>query len=141
MSTLYLCGAGNSEGVRLALRINQKQARWNRIVVVDDDEAKHGRTILGIDIVGSFDMLGQADPGSSEVANLVARTTVKRFSARRKIQSYGLPFATMIDPDVDVSGAEFARDVVVYQHAIVGPEVWVDEGSVILTSFCANVKG
>ena len=30
MRTLYLCGAGNLEGVRLALVVNREQARWEQ---------------------------------------------------------------------------------------------------------------
>jgi sugar O-acyltransferase (sialic acid O-acetyltransferase NeuD family) len=131
MHTLYLCGAGNSEGVRLALSVNKRQARWNRVVLLDDDPAKHGQTILGVEIAGSFGLLEEADAGSAEVVNLVARTTAKRWSARSKIVSQGLPFATMISSGVDVIGAEFGRDIIVYQNATVGPLVTLGEGSVV----------
>ena len=58
-STLYLCGAGNPEGVRLALRINEKDSRWEKILVLDDDSSKHGKSILGVEIAGPFEMLEQ----------------------------------------------------------------------------------
>ena len=61
MTTLYLCGAGNSEGVRLALTINEKRGRWNQIVLLDDDPSKQGKFILGVEVVGPFKMLEQAD--------------------------------------------------------------------------------
>ncbi len=131
MKILYLCGSGNSEGVRLALRINQKQARWDQIILVDDDVSRHGQSILGVEITGSFLMLERAHQKSAEVANLVARTTGKRWSARNKIASYDLPFATLINPNIDVLGAQFGRDIVVYQNATVGPEVSLGEGCVI----------
>ncbi len=75
MTTLYLCGAGNPEGVRLALTINQAQRRWERITILDDDPSKHGQSILGVEIAGPFTALEQADPGSAGVSNMVARTT------------------------------------------------------------------
>ena len=61
MKTLYLCGAGNVEGIRLAIVINQAEKRWNRIVILDDDASKQGRKLLGVEIVGSFSLLSQAD--------------------------------------------------------------------------------
>ncbi len=131
MTTLYLCGAGNCEGVRLALSINQKQARWDRIILLDDDPAKHGQSILGVEIAGPFGMLEQANPECSEVANLVTRTPVKRWSARRRIEAHNLPFATLVHPSVDIDGVAFGQDVTVYQNAIVSPRVTVEEGSVI----------
>lgn len=130
MSTLYLCGAGNSEGVRLAQTINQKQPRWDRIVILDDDLARHGQTILGVEIAGPFALLERAQD-SDEVANLVARTTVKRWAAHCKIEGYGLPFATMINSDVDTTGAEFDRNTIVYQNATIGPLVSMGEASVV----------
>ena len=85
MKTLYLCGAGNPEGVRLAIRINEQQARWDKIIVLDDDPNKHGKSITGIEIAGPFELLKHADVNSAEVSNLVSRTTVKRLSALQKI--------------------------------------------------------
>lgn len=138
MSTLYLCGAGNSEGVRLAQTVNQHQSRWERIVILDDDALRHGQTILGVEIVGTFAMLEGAVAATDEVVNLVARTTVKRCAARCKIADYGLPFATLVSSGVDTTGAEFGRDIIVYSNATVGPLVSLGEGSVV---FMGGVVG
>jgi sugar O-acyltransferase (sialic acid O-acetyltransferase NeuD family) len=131
MGALYLCGAGNAEAVRLAFRVNKEQCRWDRIVLLDDDPTKHGESILGVEIAGPFAALAHTDAKSAEVANLVARTTEKRWSARGRIQGYGLPFATLINPDVDTTGVELARDITIYQNAIVGAQATVDDASVI----------
>ncbi|UCF67664.1 MAG: acetyltransferase [Acidobacteriota bacterium] len=131
MSVLYLCGAGNSEGVRLALRVNEQQRRWDRIVVLDDNAARHGEVMLGVPIAGPFAMLAEARPDKDEIANLVARTTARRWMAREKMAAYGIPFATLVDPTVDARGAELARDVIIYQNATIGPEVEIADGSVV----------
>ena len=131
MRTLYLCGAGNAEGVRLALTINEAQKRWDRVVLLDDDPSKHGQSILGVEIEGPFTTLGQADPVSSEVANLVARTTNKRQSALQKIKEYGLPFASLIDPGVDMRGVDVGKDITVYRNVVFCANATVDEGSVV----------
>jgi sugar O-acyltransferase (sialic acid O-acetyltransferase NeuD family) len=138
VKVLYLCGAGNSEGIRLALRINEDQRRWERIVLLDDDPAKHGRSILGFEVAGPFDLLREVDPEHAEVVNLVARSTAGRWSARERVQRYGVPFAPLIHPSVDAFGADLARDLIVYHNATVGPEVSIDEGSVI---FMGGVAG
>jgi len=131
MKTLYLCGAGNPEGVRLALTINRAQNRWERIIILDDDPSKHGQFILGVEIAASFTALEKVDPASSEVVNLVARTTRGRQSALRKIQAFGLPFAPLIDPDVDITWVEFGRDITVYRNASLCASAHVDEGSIV----------
>lgn len=130
MSTLYLCGASNPEGVRLALRVNGVEKRWDRIVLVDDDESRHGQFLLGIPVVGSFSLLEEAHP-TDEAVNLVARTTHRRVEAGRRIAMYGVPCARLVHPGVEVDGAELACDVMVYPHATIGPQALIGEGSVV----------
>ncbi|MFQ5678531.1 MAG: phosphopantetheine-binding protein [Gemmatimonadota bacterium] len=131
MGTLYLCGAGNPEGVRLALTVQREQERWDRIALLDDDPVKHGTSVLGVEVVGPFELLGDAEAESGEVANLVARTTAGRWAARERIRSFGLPFAPLVHPDVDTTGAELCRDILVYQQAVVAPGVSIGDASVV----------
>ncbi len=130
MSTLYLCGAGNSEGVRLALAINDVHGRWDRIVLLDDDPAKYGHSLLDVKVKGPFAELARASAGS-ETANLVARTTAGRRAASESIRSYGLPCATMVHPEIDLRGVELGEDLIVYHHTTLGPESCVGDGSVV----------
>jgi serine acetyltransferase/acyl carrier protein len=128
---LFLCGAGNPEGVRLAIRANQAADRWDEIVLLDDDPCVGGRACLGVVVVGGFDHLALHDPTRSEVVNLVARTTAGRQKARDRIAGFGVPFTGIISADVDTLGAEVAPDVLVYPNATIGPEAAVGAGSVV----------
>jgi sugar O-acyltransferase (sialic acid O-acetyltransferase NeuD family) len=131
MSTLYLCGAGNPEGVRLALAINRRQRRWDDILLLDDDPGKWGRSILNVEIVGPFSVLQQVDIAGAQVANLVARTTEKRWRARQEILEHGVPPASLIDPAIDLEGVTLGTDLLAYQHAILGPEASIGDSSVV----------
>jgi len=133
MKTLYLCGAGNVEGIRLAIVVNQAEKRWNRIVILDDDASKHGRKLLGIEVVGPFSLLKQADRLSAEVVNLVTRTTRGRHLARQKITQHGLPLVSLIHPGVDMTGVEFKDDITVYQNVSFCAGARVETGCVVLT--------
>jgi sugar O-acyltransferase (sialic acid O-acetyltransferase NeuD family) len=117
--------------VRLALVINRREARWDRIVLLDDDPAKLGFRRLGIEVVGSIGALHEADPACSEAANLVARATKGRRAVRERILASGVPFATLVSPDVELEGVTLARDVIVYQHVTLGPESTLDEGACV----------
>ncbi len=134
MKTLYICGAGNSETVRLAQRINRVRRRWERIVLLDDDPRKHGQTILGVTIAGPMSLLQGRDPQATEIANSVTRTTARRWSVRRKMEAYDLPFATLVDGGVDLDGAELPRDLIVFQNATIGPQVSIGEASAVFMS-------
>jgi len=131
MSMLYLCGAGNPEGVRLALNVNERQARWGRIALLDDDPTKHGQSILGVKIAGLFELLEREANRDDTVANLVARTTARRWSARERIERFGLSFAPLVHPNVDTFGVKLGTDAVVYQNAVLGPDAVVEEATVV----------
>jgi len=131
MNTLYLCGAGNPEGVRLATAVNRVHKRWEHIVLLDDEPGKRGQSILGVEIAGPFSLLECADRASSEVSNLVARTTIGRQLALNRIKAYGLPLAALIDPGIDMTGVEFGQDISVYQNVSFCAMARVGEGSVV----------
>jgi sugar O-acyltransferase (sialic acid O-acetyltransferase NeuD family) len=133
MNTLYLCGAGNSEGVRLALTINRRQLRWDNILLLDDDPAKHNSSLLGVKIVGPIDHLTEVAgrPQGCEVANLVARTTRGRATVQRRLSGLGIPMAQLLSPEIDTLGVTLGKDIVAYQHAIFGPESSIDDGTVV----------
>ncbi|GFE57108.1 thioesterase domain-containing protein [Geobacter sp. AOG1] len=131
MKTLYLCGAGNPEGVRLALTVNSVHKRWDRIVILDDDVSKHGQQILGIEIAGAFSLLQDANPATAEVSNMVARTATGRQVAYHKIEQYGVPFATLIAPDVDIQGVDLGSNITVYRNSLFCANATVGDGSII----------
>lgn len=132
MRTLYLCGVGNGEGIRLALQVNRAGERWQRIVLLDDDAAKHGTQRLGLPVIGSFDRLREADPGTDEVVNLVTRTTAGRAKAREKIAAHGIAFASLVHPGVDLLGTELDEEVTVYANATIGAESKIARSCVVL---------
>ncbi len=132
MKTLYLCGVGNGEGIRLALTVHRACPRWQRIVLLDDDLAKLGTVRMGLEVVGPISELAKAEPGSAEVVNLVTRTTEGRAKVQGKIAQYGVPFASMVHPGVDLFGTDVAANVTIYQNASIGAEASIGSSSVVL---------
>jgi sugar O-acyltransferase (sialic acid O-acetyltransferase NeuD family) len=131
---LLICGAGNPEGVRLAIRVNERSHRWDEITLLDDDPARLGEYQMGIRVAGPFSLLASANPIEAEVVNLVARTTRGRRAARARIAAYGIPWAPLISRDVDLLGADIGSDLIAYQHATLGPEARLGEGVVVFMS-------
>ncbi len=134
MRTLYLCGAGNPEGVRLALTVNADERRWYRAVILDDDPKRHGQELLGVPIAGPFALLAAADRATDAVVNLVARTTRKRAQARERIAAYEVPFASLIDPSIDLSWTELGSGVTVYRNATVSALSRAGDGAVLFAN-------
>ncbi len=131
MSTLYLCGASNPEGVRLALRVNDVSRRWTRIALLDDDPDLNGQAILGVTIEGPLSLLADADPAADEAVNLIARTASRRIAAGERIAAFGVRLAGLTHPGVEIDGASLAPDVIVYPRATIGPNTSVGAGSVV----------
>ncbi len=132
MTTLYLCAAGNPEGVRLALEVNDAVPRWERIVILDDDPAKHGRKILDIPVVGPFAALADHRAGD-EAVNLVARSTRGRDGARARIESFGIPLVSLIHPLVDVRGATLGRAITIYAGCTISALSTVGDHAIVFT--------
>jgi len=130
VTTLYLCGAGNAEGVRLAQRIAAQKPQWQRLVLLDDDVGKHGSSLLGVPIVGAIDGLAAAPAGSAAV-NLVARTTAGRAAVHARIAASGVPFATLVHPGVDAADCELGSGVLVYEQAILSPLTRLGDGACV----------
>lgn len=133
MRTLYLCGAGNAEGVRLAMVVNRAAKKWDRFLVLDDDPSRHGQELLGAEIAGGIsEMLANADPATDNVVNLVGRTTSGRSAVRKKILESGVPFAPLIHPRVETLGVTFGGDdVMIYENATLCGGSTIGEGSVV----------
>lgn len=132
MSTLYLCGAGNPSGVRLAININTMSKRWQNIVILDDDPSRHNSEILGCKIEGPIDLLTHASRNDDAVANLVASSTRVRQQVKQRITHFGIPFARLIDPSVDTLGVTFfGSDITVYENAVLGANATLYDGCVV----------
>lgn len=131
MSELFLFGAGNSEGVRLAKRVLARRGPERRLVLLDDDSHKLGEELLGVRIEGGLDLLQTAASGSC-VANLVARRTASRAAVRRRLVASGVPFLSLVHPDVDAEDCALGAGVLVYEQAILSPETRLGDGSCVL---------
>lgn len=132
MTTLYLCAAGNPEGVRLALEVNDACQRWNRIVLLDDDPALVGREILGVPVAGPFAALVDHSTGD-EAVNLVARSTKGRDGARAKIERFGIPLVSLVHPSVNLRGASLGRAVTLYEGCTISALSTVGDHAVVFT--------
>ena len=132
MSTLYLCAAGNPDGVRLALEVNDADGRWDRIALLDDDPAKRGHEILGVPVAGPFGALADSQPGD-EAVNLVARSTAGRDGARAKIESFGIPLVSLVHPSVNLRGATLGRAVTIYAGCTISALSTVGDHAVVFT--------
>ena len=132
MSTLWLCAAGNPEGVRLALEVNEANPCWERIALVDDDPARHGCEILGVPVVGPFAALAGHQPGDAAV-NLVARSTRGRDAARAKIEGFGIALASLVHPSLNLRGAVLGRAVTLYEGCVISALAEVGDHAVVFT--------
>jgi serine acetyltransferase/acyl carrier protein len=116
----------------LALRVAEASSRWKQIVLLDDDARTHGTSKLGLTVAGPLDRLDLADPARDEVVNLVTRTTRGRSRARERIAAFGLPFASLVHPSVDLLGTEIGEEITLYAQSTLGAGAGISRSSVVL---------
>lgn len=132
MNTLFLCGAGNPSGVRLALNVNKVKQKWHKIVILDDNPEKKNHYIFGCKISGSITELQNASPKHDAVANLIAGSTESRKKVTDAIKKFGLPFALLIHPQVDTLGVTLnSHNITVYENATLGANATLNEGCIV----------
>lgn len=132
MSTLFLCGAGNPAGVRLAINVNHAINKWDRILILDDNLDLLGKRTLDCEVVGGFSELAKADQDCDQIVNMVAAKTSVRWKVRNILIEYGLPFARLIHPAVDTLGVSFGGDdITVYDNATLGACAHMSEGCIV----------
>jgi sugar O-acyltransferase (sialic acid O-acetyltransferase NeuD family) len=132
VSTLFICGAGNPAGVRLAISVNNVEKNWDRIAILDDDPQLRNSDILGCEVLGGFDELVNANQQTDQIVNLVAAKTSGRWKVRSVLEKYGLPFAQLIHPGVDTFGVTFGGDdITVYDNATLGACSFVGDACIV----------
>ena len=132
MKRLILYGVGEPAGVRLALKVNEAEHRWEEIVLIDEHPGECD-SVLGVSVIGGMKKLEEIEPESEEVQCLLADSPLERWRIRARLARYGLPFATLIHPAIDIAGARLMGDVVVHEHATLAPETLLDAGCLVQT--------
>ena len=101
-------------------------------MLLDDDPAKLGRERLGVPVVGP---IGICTGRSLDAPKPPTWWLAPREAARRcatAVVASGVPFATLVSPDVDITGVTLAPDVIVYRNVTLGPESTLEDGRVRL---------
>lgn len=127
MKRLFLCGADEPAGVRLALNINAAEQRWDELLILEAHPGERD-SVLGVPVVGGIEVLEAVDPADAEVQCLLSRSPRERWRCRAEIARYGLSFASLIHPAIDVTGVRVLGDVVAHEHATLAPETILAAG-------------
>ena len=134
MEDLIILGAGGTsrEIADAVADINRDARRWNLIGFLDDDIARHGKTVLGLPILGSLDCARQYT-----TARFIIGVARAGDPWRRKmiVQRLALPrerFAAIIHPSATVSrtatiglGTAILQNTVVTTDALIGDHVLI----------------
>jgi FlaA1/EpsC-like NDP-sugar epimerase len=95
---VLVIGAGDA--CRFLLNEIRRNRQWNLrpVAILDDDRRKHGKSILGIPIVGSLEQLSQALENRKIEQIIIAIPSAQpaeRLLIERRCADLGVPFVTM----------------------------------------------
>lgn len=131
-SPIVVLGAGGHAKVVLA---TMKEAGISASFVLDDDQEKWGKAILGVPVIGDFSKLVDLEDAQAVVAigdNVVRKKVVETWSSYCSWltvihpQAYVHPTAKIDEGSVVFAGACIQPDVTVGEHAIVNTGVIID---------------
>lgn len=120
MKRIVILGSTGSEIVKLmdARKATDKND-VDLLGFLDDDQARHGATFMGLPVFGGSDLL-RSTYADCWVINNVARTTSSRWKVWRKIQGFGVRPYTAIHPTVDTAYVEVGEGCILQEGVILG---------------------
>jgi sugar O-acyltransferase (sialic acid O-acetyltransferase NeuD family) len=128
MKVLYCAG----EQARVVLDILRRSENEEEVIVLDDDQSRHGDRIAGVEVVGTEGEGAKVVGGREKLADLDSDSdrALVSFGASRgvrldladRIRAHGIGFFSAIDPDATVSeSATLGEGVTVNAQTYVGP--------------------
>lgn len=121
---LLLLGANNPETIRLIRAINVTMSRTSQdsydiLGWLDNDPARHGEVYCGLSILGSPEVLALHEYRQCKVVNNITRDGCVRRETCRQLMKYGLPFAKLLHPSVNLEDVQVGEGVILHEGALV----------------------
>lgn len=142
MKVLYCAG----EQARVVLDILRRRGETDRevddseqIIILDDDQSRHGDRLAGVEVVGGREKLADLDPERDRALVSFGASRGVRLDIADRIREYGIGFFSAIDPDATVSErATLGEGVTVNAQSYVGPGASL--GDHVLVDSAVNVS-
>lgn len=135
MKVLYCAG----EQARVVLDILERRGDADDVVILDDDESRHGDRIAGVEVVGGSEMLDEFDPSDTRALVAFGAKQGVRLELAERVRERGIGFFDAIDTDATVSSAAtLGEGVTVNAQTYLGPGTTV--GDHVLVDSVVNVS-
>jgi sugar O-acyltransferase (sialic acid O-acetyltransferase NeuD family) len=133
MKKVVIFGSTGPEIVKLldARRVMGKNDA-NILGFLDDNQARHGASFVGLPVLGGSDLL-RSTYADCWVINNIARTTSIRWKVWRRLQDIGVRSYTAIHPTVDIAYVEVGDGCILQEGVILGAGASI--GAQCLVSF------
>ena len=128
---LILLGARAPEIVKLLEAVRASRAdHFELLGFVDDDPQTHGKSLVGLPVLGGSNLLA-SDYHEAFVVNNVGRTTVVRRKAWDRLKALGCKPYTAVHPGVNIAHVELGAGVIVQENSILSPGVSVGDQTLV----------
>ncbi len=107
--------------------------------ILDNDSAKHGRTVAGVPVLGGFERArALLDDGAYDAAVLcVTGNPAERARLFEAMRADGIPFTNVIDPTVDVAGhVQLGVGNLVMAHVFLGACARLGDNNFLASHVC-----
>jgi UDP-perosamine 4-acetyltransferase len=134
---VIVIGAGGHAGVLIStLQLLNREI----IGILDPDESRIGKSVLGINIIGPDDRIFDYDPEAIEIVNGIGSVSKpeRRRDVYRRFKSGGYSFATVVHPTATIArgvdmgeGVQIMAGAVVQCGSVIGENVIINTGAII----------
>lgn len=127
MKLIYCAG----EQARVVLDILTR-ASVDEVVLLDDDEGRHGDVVRGHEVLGGVGALDELDPDTDTALVAFGRAPGVRLDIAATLADRGFDFFSAIDPEATVSETAVLGDgVMLNAGTYIGPDVTVEDHTLV----------
>lgn len=132
MKDIVILGAGGVSIIRLIEEINEDKPQFNVVGFLEKDASLIGKTINGIPIIGSDDLLFTECRKCGVVNNVIATTVLhKKISNRLKEEYRITDFPNIIHPTVNLKYVKLGMGNIIYNNVLLDSDIVLGNFNII----------
>lgn len=133
MEKLVVVGASSLVIIKLIDAINRKQEKFQVHGFLDDADEMQGRKFYGIPVLGKInnETVSEYSQDALFIDNVYGGNIETRIEVSKRLDEFGIKYANLIHPSVDMNYVTIGSDCIVYQGVTISTDVEISDHAII----------
>ncbi len=133
LKKLVIAGASNLMILKLIDAINRDENKFEPIGLIDDDKMQQGKKHYGIPVIGEIneETISKFSKDVFYIANIVGGNIETRIDLIKKLDSFGVKYATLVHPSIDMNYVKIGKNCILYQGIHLSFQVEIKDHCII----------